>query len=109
MKNVAHISVTLWKVVEVCGVCVPHGQWVVHCVIRLVVLCNRIVRNGSSASTLQSFIPIVVFVVAIDVCGCGGRGGGRVGSGGGMHVLFASFVWLFIFNSRMQPSCRVLL
>lgn len=78
-----HISVTLWKVVEVCGVCVPHGQWVVYCVIHLVVLCNRIVRNGSSATTLQSFIPIAVFVVAVDVYG---RGGGRVGSGGGMWV-----------------------
>jgi len=104
VKNVAHISVTLWNVVEVCGFCVPHGQWVEYCVIHLVVLCNRIVRNGSSATTLQSFIPIVVFVVAVDVCG-----GGRSGSGGGMCVLFASFVWLFVFNSRMQPSCRVVL
>jgi hypothetical protein len=65
---VAHTSVTLWKVIEVCGVCVPHGQWIVYCVIHLVVLCNRIVRNGNSA-TLQSFIPIVVFVAVVVVCG----------------------------------------
>jgi len=70
-----------------------------------VVLCNRIVRNGSSATTLHSFIPIVVFVIAVDVCGGGGRGV----SGGGMYVRFASSVWLFIFNSRMEPSCRFVL
>lgn len=83
----AYTSITLWKVIEVCGVCVPHGQWVVYCVIRSVVLCNRIVRNGNSATTLQWFIPIVVFVVAVVVCG-----GGRVGAGGGMYVRFASCV-----------------
>ena len=63
----AHTSVTLWKVIEVCSVCVPHGQWIVYCVIHLMVLCNRIVRNGNSATTLQSFIPIVVFVVVVSV------------------------------------------
>jgi hypothetical protein len=82
---VAHASVTVWKIIEVCGVCIPHGRWVVYCVIRLVVQCNRIVRNGNSAMTLQSFIPIVVFVVTVVVCG-----GGLVGAGGGMYVWFAS-------------------
>lgn len=100
------ISVAWWKVIEVCGVCVPRGQWVVYCVIHLVALCNRVVRNGSSTTTLQSFVPLVVFVVAVVVCG-GGRGGGR--AGGGMYVRFASSVWLFIFNSRMKPSCRFVL
>ena len=83
----AHTSVTLWKVIEVCGVCVPRSQWVVYCVIHLVVLCNWTVRNGISATMLQSLILFVVFVLV-----CGGRGGG------GINVGFASSVWLFIFN-----------
>jgi len=76
-------------------------------VIHLVGLCNRIVRN--SATTLQPFIPIVVFVVAVVVVCGGDRRGGRVGAGGGVYVGFASCVWLFFFNSRMQPSCRFVL
>lgn len=82
MENVAHTSVTLWKVIDVCGVCLPFGQWVVYCVIHLVVLCNRIVRNGNSAS-LHSLIPIVVFIVVFVGVG---RGGG--GAGGGICVRF---------------------
>jgi hypothetical protein len=36
---------------------------------------------------LQSFIPIVVFVITVVFCG-----GGRVGAGGGMYARFASCV-----------------
>jgi len=38
----------------------------------------------------------VAVAVSVPVAACG-------------YVLFASSVWLFIFNSRKQPSCRVVL